>query len=210
MHLIWVFHHLTFSSKFSLLQIEAISLLLSKSLDQDQKYLREAAAAALSEFVRYRYSFIYLQKSYAIFISVNLRVNLCCFIQTSTWIIYEARFDCNRPLENTSSAWSLPDLNEKTVSYRAVQPSPAQASTVQLEHSAAEEKPIVLFNINLHTNFCLKILLFLFHHKIWKPLKVAFCPSKITLQKLPQYESAEQTISQANDKRSNFWFKSKP
>lgn len=32
-----------------------ISLILCKSLDRPSRYLREAAAAALSEFVRFRY-----------------------------------------------------------------------------------------------------------------------------------------------------------
>ena len=36
-------------------QVPTICLILTKSLDRHQGFQREAAAAALSEFVRYRY-----------------------------------------------------------------------------------------------------------------------------------------------------------
>lgn len=54
-----------------LLQVPAICLILTKSLDRHQKFQREAAAAALSEFVRYRYVLTDLpQARFSAFLSV--------------------------------------------------------------------------------------------------------------------------------------------
>lgn len=41
---------------FFYLKVQSICVILSKSLNRHQRYQREAAAAALSEFVRYRYA----------------------------------------------------------------------------------------------------------------------------------------------------------